>query len=363
MNYQEFVRNRAMFKFRTNKKIRFRVFRKLQGMLAMNEALSRALERLWYNASEMGKYPNRPAALALREWLQRDRAGDSLSDAMAGWVPSAELYMIRAGEESGTVAKSLRSIQMMGESAKEMKTAITQAVTYPTFMIILLSGVLWMFGVNLIQNMRKNAPPAVVESIGPMASLSDFIMQWGLGILLSIVMMAIIIVVTLPHWRGKTRAKFDRFPPWSWFRIWQGTGFMLGLSALMGAQVPLRRALEILESQGNPWMKERISAAIEAVLQGKNLGEALRMNQYGFPDPQVALDLEILSERGDISSVLEEVTQEWIREQIDELKIQSMLVRNIGLAVVGATIAFAMLTILHITVVLTDSSSGGSNKF
>lgn len=40
-----------------------------------------------------------------------------------------------------------------------------------------------------------------------------------------------------------------------------------------------------------------------------------------------------------------------------------MLVRNIGLAVVGATIAFAMLTILHITVVLTDSSSGGSNKF
>ncbi len=362
MNLKEWPRRHAMFKFRTNKKVRYRVFRKLQGMLSMNEALSRALERLWYNSSEMGKYPNRPAALALREWLQRDRAGDSLSDAMAGWVPSAELYMIRAGEESGTVAKSLRSIMMMGESAKEMKTAITQAIAYPTFMIVLLAGVLWMFGVNLIQNMRKNAPPAVLESIGPMADVSDFIMAYGIGILLCIVTSAFIITFTLPHWRGKTRAKFDRFPPWAWFRIWQGSGFMLGLSALMSAQVPLRRALEILESQGNPWMKERLGAAIQAVLQGKNLGEALRANNYGFPDPQVAMDMENLSERGDIGAIIEEVTGEWIREQIDELKVQSMVVRNVGLAIVGATIAFAMGTILNITVVLTDSTKGG-NKF
>ena len=101
--------------------------------------------------------------------------------------------------------------------------------------------------------------------------------------------------------------------------------------------------------------------AIAAVLQGKNLGEALRMNEYGFPDPQVALDMEILSERGDIGSVIEEVTQEWIREQIDVLKMQAVLTRNIGLAIVGAVIAFAMLSILHITVVITDSSKGGGS--
>jgi type II secretory pathway component PulF len=361
MNFQDTRRSMAMWKFRTNRKIRFRVYRKLQGMLAMNEALSRALERLWYNVSEMGKYPNRPAALALKEWLQRDRAGESLSDAMAGWIPSAELYMIRAGEESGTVAKSLKSIQLMGESAREMRAAITQAVAYPSFMIILISGVLWMFGVNLIQNMRKNAPPAVMESMSTMAAVSDFIMAYGIPVLLVIVITAVIIVFTLPHWRGQIRAKFDRYPPWAWFRIWQGTGFMLGLSALMGAQVPLRRALEILESQGNPWLKERLNATIQAVLQGKNLGEALRMNNFGFPDPQVALDMEILSERGDIGQVLEEVTQEWIREQIDELKVQAVVVRNIGLFVVGSVIAFAMLSILHITVVITDSSKGGGS--
>src|ERR1700743_679934 len=103
-----------MLQFRWGRKARYRVYRKLEGMLKMNEALSRALDRLYLNASEMGKHPNRPSALALREWVLKDRAGGSFAVAVEGWVPTGELYMIRAGEESGTLAKSLRYIQEMG---------------------------------------------------------------------------------------------------------------------------------------------------------------------------------------------------------------------------------------------------------
>jgi type II secretory pathway component PulF len=359
INFDEYRLAWAQSSFRRDRKARFRIYRKLQGMLAMNEALGRALERLWYNASEMGKYPNRPSAMALREWLRRDRAGESFSEALHGWVPSAELYMIRAGEESGTVSKALGAIQAMGESAREMRQAVTYAVSYPLFMIILISGVMWMFGVNLIQNMRKNAPKEVVDSMGPLASMSDFIMAWGIPIILAVATLIILIATTLPYWRGPIRAKFDMFPPWSWYRIWQGSGFMLGLAALLGAQVPLRRALEILEEQGNPWIRERILSAREDVLRGRNLGEALRVGNLNFPDPQVAIDLEILSERADVGLVIEQVTEEWIREQVDTLKSQAGVMRNIGLAIVGSVISFAMLSILHITTVITGQSSAG----
>lgn len=363
MSFEDLSRSIAQWKLRNGRRQRYRIYRKLQGMLAMNEALSRVLERLWHNASEMGKYPNRPAAVALREWLERDRAGDSLSEAMAGWVPTAELYMIRAGEESGTVAKALGSIQKMGQSTREMRAAIMSAVAYPVFMIILVSGVLWMFGVNLIQNMRKNAPPKVMESMGAMATVSDFIMDWGIPIILVAVALGFLISVTLPHWRGAVRARLDLYPPWSWYRISQGTGFLLGMSSLLGSQVPLRRALEILEEQGSPWMRERLAIVREDVLRGRNLGEALRASNMNFPDPQVAVDLEILSERGDVGSVIEQVTDEWIQEQIDLLKVQSIIVRNVGLIIVGATIAFAMLSILHITTVITESSNTPGGGF
>jgi type II secretory pathway component PulF len=336
------------FQFRTSRKHRFRVYRKLEGMLKGNEALSRALDRLYLNASEMGKHPRRPAAVALREWFLKDRAGVSLAEAMEGWVPTGELYMIRAGEESGTMAKALGSIQAVGEKARQMKEAVAYAVGYPAFMVLLVSFVLYMFGVNLIQNMRKSAPANVMAKMGDVAALSDFITDYGLYVLAGLFLLILLITTTLPYWRGTLRAKFDMYPPWSWYRVLQGSGFLLGLSSLLGAQVPLKRSLEILEEQGNPWIRERINAARNEVLRGRNLGEALRIGKFNFPDPMVAVDLEILSERADVGTVIEQVTEEWIREQIDGMRAQSVVARNVGLAVVGGVIAWTMMAIFSV---------------
>lgn len=351
----------AQFMMRNDRKVRFRLYRKLQGMLAQNEALSRALERLWYNASDMGRAPNRPQALALREWLQKDRAGETLSEAMNGWVPSADLYMVRAGEESGQVANALLAIMHVGDSAQRMRAAIMAAVSYPIFMLFLLSGVFWLFGVNLVQNMRKAAPPKVMEAMSGIAGVSDFIMHDGVYVVIFVVGLILLISGTMPYWRGRLRVKFDRYPPWSWFRIWQGSAFLLGLSALLRAQVPLKRAVEILEEEGTPWLRERLRSAREEILRGRNLGEALRAGNYYFPDPTVALDLEILSERADVGAVIDVVTKEWIEEQIDVLTTQSQVVRTVGLLCVGGVIAWAMLSILHITTILSDmqNTQGG----
>lgn len=356
---EDFKRRYAQFQLRSNRKLRFRIYRKMQGMLGMNEALSRALERLWYNASDMGRKPEKPAAQALREWLQRDRAGETLSEAMNGWIPSAELYMIRAGEESGQVANALSAIMHVGDSAQRMRQAIMGAVTYPIFMLFMLAGVFWLFGVNLVENMRKAAPPKVMEAMSGIASVSDFVMQNGFYVVIFVALAIFTIAGTMPYWTGRIRLSFDKVPPWEWFRIWQGSAFLLGLSALLKAQVPLKRAVEILEEEGNPWLRERLRSAREEILRGRNLGEALRAGNYNFPDPQVAMDLEILSERADVGTVIDSVTKEWIEEQIDVLNVQAGVVRTAGLIAVGGVIAWAMLSILRITTLLTETQNGG----
>jgi type II secretory pathway component PulF len=328
-------------------------------MLKGNEALSRALDRLYLNVSEMGKYPKRPAAVALRDWFLKDRAGITLSQAMEGWVPSGELYMIRAGEESGTLAKALASIQAMGDKAKQMKEAVTYAVGYPIAMFVLVSFVIYTFGINMIANMRANAPPNVMKAMGGVAAFSDFIMSYGIYVVGLLIVTCIVIASTLSFWRGPLRPKFDLFPPWSWYRILQGSGFLLGLSSLLGAQVPLKRSLEILEEQGNPWIKQRINGARQEVLRGRNLGEALRISKYNFPDPIVTIDLEILSERADVGQVIEQVTEEWISEQIMAMKTQAVFARNIGMAIVGGIIAWVMMSIFGVVGELTKPGGGG----
>lgn len=352
----------AQWMFKNNRKLRFRIYRKLQGMLAMNEALARALERLWYNASDMGRQPERPAAIALREWLKRDRAGETLSEAMAGWIPSAELYMIRAGEESGQVANALLAIMHVGDSAQRMKQAIITAVGYPLFMFGLLAAVFWLFGVNLVDNMRKAAPAKVLEAMSGISTVSDFIMNNGVLLVIGVIAVLFTVSGSMPYWRGSLRKKLDKQPPYAWYRIWQGSAFLLGLSALLKAQVPLKRAVEILEEEATPWLRERLRSAREEILRGRNLGEALRSGGFEFPDAQVALDLEILSERSDVGTVIDVVTKEWIEEQIDMLNVQAQLVRTFGLMAVGGVIAWAMLSILRITTILSEmqnSSSGG----
>lgn len=350
----------ARFRLRNSRKERLRIYRKLQGMLSMNEALSSSLDRLYLNASEMGKHTDRPAAMALREWFLKDRQGISLSEAMHGWVPSAELYMIRAGEESGALAKAFSSIDTMAQRAREMREAVSYAVSYPFFMVLLLSFVLWMFGVNLIQNMRATAPPKIIASMGSVPAVSDFIQAWGVWVLAGFLLLCMTVAATLPVWTGSLRAKLDMFPPWSWYRVLQGSAFLLGLSSLLGAQVPLKRALEILEEQGTPWMRERVQSAREEVLRGSNLGEALRTGGYNFPDPSVAIDLEILSERADVGTVIEAVTQEWIREQIDLLRTQAAISRNIGMALVGLAIGWAMSSVFNVVGVVSSGGMGQS---
>ncbi len=169
----------AQFSLRTNKKKRFRIYRKLQGMMEMNEPLPTALDRLWRNVSEDGTKTNRPEALGVQQWLERSRQGMTLAEMLEGWVPQREHMLMRAGEESGNVAKAITSIMAVDEAAERMRRAILSAITYPVFIFLLLAGVLWMFGVNLIEPLRKNSPPEVFEQMAGIAAVSDFIRDSG----------------------------------------------------------------------------------------------------------------------------------------------------------------------------------------
>lgn len=339
----------AQFKMRSSKKRRFRIYRKLQGMMEMNEPLPTALDRLWRNVSEDGLKPNRPDAMGVQQWLERSRQGMSLADMLDGWVPAREHMLMRAGEESGNVAKAITSIMAVDEAAEKMRRAIMSAITYPVFIFMLLSGVLWMFGVNLIEPLRKNSPPEVFAQMAGIAAVSDFIRESGLFTLCVIGGLIALVIFSLPRWRGSIRAKVDMFPPYAWYRIWQGSAFLLSMSALLSAQVPLRKCFEILLNGAKPWLAERLESARQEILRGRNLGEALRAQGLNFPDPALARDLEILSERVDVARTMEVLARDWLEEQTRALNGQAAFVRTVGMGLVGGFIAWAMMSIVGIS--------------
>lgn len=346
--------------YKGNLKAHMRMYRKLSGMLNMNESLPRSLERLWVVSSLNGKKPNAPEAVALKEWREKLQTGINLSEAMEGWVADRHLMLIRAGEESGALARGFQSIEFIEKSTARMSKAITGAINYPVFIFVLLFGVLWMFGLNLVDPMRKYAPDNIKEKIKDLAAVTDFVQQYGLYVFLFVGIVVFIVIQSLPRWTGSIRVKFDRYPPYSWYRLWTGSAFLMSLSALLSAQTPLSRALTILESKSTPWLRQRIFSARQEVMRGKNLGEALQADNYGFPDDSIIMDMVILSERSDVANVLDMVSREWLDEQILLLEAQSGVVRSFGMALVGGVIGWAFSSILGIA---QGTADGGGSQF
>ena len=351
----------AKFSFRNNLKQQLRLYRKLAGMLNMNEALPRALERLWVTASFNGKKPNDPQAIALKEWRQALQTGRTLTDAMGGWIPDRHIMILRSGEESGAIAKGLQAIEFIEKSTARMRGAISNAITYPAFIFIVMFAVLWMFGINLVTPMREFAPASVQEKIAGLGAVTDFVQDYGILIFIILGIVTAGIVFSLPRWLGPIRAKVDKYPPYSWYRIWHGSAFLMSMSALLAAQTPLSRALSILESRANPWLRERIFSARQEVMRGKNLGEALQADDLGFPDETIVFDMIILAERADIATILDMVSREWLDEQILMLEAQSGVVRSAGMMIMGGVIGWAFMSIISIAQGTAEMGSSANN--
>jgi type II secretory pathway component PulF len=348
--------------YKGNLKAHMRLYRKLSGMLNMNESLPRSLERLWVVASFNGKNPKAAEAVALKEWREGLQSGRNLSEAMEGWVAERHLMLIRAGEESGALARGFESIEFIEKSSARMSKAIMGAINYPVFIFILLFGVLWMFGLNLVGPMRKYAPPSIKEKIHDLGAVTDFVQDDGLYIFVFVGILVFVVIQSLPRWVGPIRVQFDKYPPYSWYRLWTGSAFLMSLSALLAAQTPLSRALTILESRASPWLRQRIFGARQEVMRGKNLGEALQADNYGFPDDAIIMDMIILSERADVATILDMVSREWLDEQILLLEAQSGVVRSFGMALVGGVIGWAFSSILGIAQGTADTTGSGGMK-
>jgi type II secretory pathway component PulF len=350
----------AKSSYKGNLKAHMRMYRKLSGMLNMNESLPKSLERLWVVASYNGKKPKAPEAIALKEWREALQTGKNLSEAMDGWVAERHLMLIRAGEESGALARGFQSIEFIEKSSARMQKAISGAINYPVFIFVLLFGILWMFGVNLVGPMRKYAPPNIQDKIKDLGAVTDFVQNQGLYIFLIVGIIVFIVIQSLPKWRGPIRVQFDKYPPYAWYRLWTGSAFLMSLSALLGAQTPLSRALTILEARASPWLRERIFAARQEVMRGKNLGEALQADNFGFPDDAIVMDMIILAERADVATVLDMVSREWLDEQILLLEAQSGVVRSAGMALVGGVIGWAFSSILGIAQGTAEGGGSGA---
>ena len=340
-------------------KVRLKLYRKIASLMRNRFSLMDALDMLYDGASNGGKNPGEPLAIALAAWGKALNNGKPFSDALKGWAPARERLMLSVGDVSDLEGALLNLIKVT-EGSTKMIRPIIGAVAYPSFLVMMSVLIIYAIGVYIVPPMIDAAPTVVWRGLARnLVDLSDWIKEnWLVAFSILPIVMATI-YFTIGIWTGKIRAYFDYIPPWSLYKVFVGISWLLALSALVKGGTPVSTAMRALRRDSSRYLKERIDKTLVFINNGDNLGQALAKTGLDFPDAEIISDLKIYSELDNFEEALDNLANDWLEESVYMIEEKAGILNMVALLAVGAVIAWAVMGTFEMQDQIT-SSMGGS---
>ncbi|MRK19097.1 hypothetical protein FUT48_00200 [Pseudomonas sp. JG-B] len=167
--------------------------------------------------------------------------------------------------------------------------------------------------------------------------LSYFVEHYGVASIAVILLVLIAVVRSLPRLvRG--RRVLDKFPIYSTYRALNGATFLLNVAVMMRANIPLYEALRTLSNRAQPWLEDRIEAALRGVGLGKNLGVALDLAGHNFPDKKAIRVITVLSGREGFEEAINRYAERWLNAVIKKIQKTASVMFIICILFIGALV-------------------------
>lgn len=331
-------------------------FRLLSVMLNAGLPLIRSLNTLGVQSE---KSPH--LARILFDIARQIEAGRSLSEGMGDHsdvFDEAQIGVVRAGEASGQLNKTLRSLAEEIEKTASVTGKVKGALVYPVVIMTLLIGVIFLMMILVVPQMTKLFSQTGAELPLPtrvLIAISNFSVAYWPVVLIGFVAL----IFGFGAWK-KTRTgkyvwdyallKLPIFGP-----IFQKTAlskFSRGFSNLMGSGVPIIKSIEIVsQSVGNEVYKKRLLLTAEDMKRGIPMAENMADSNL-FPKILVNM-IEIGEQTAQLETVVLKVA-EFYDEEIDNVvasltKIMEPMILVIIGVTVGGLVAAIMLPIIQLT--------------
>ena len=333
----------ARFMVRLHSEDRLEMYRKLAALLKNRFSLMDALERLYQIASKDGKNESDSMALAIASWMTQIRNGNTFSEALRGWAPSTELLLLSVGDVSNLETALQHTVRVV-EGMNKMRELVWGAVAYPLFLMSMVSLLIWGVAKFMVPPMIEAVPNLKWKGIAAtLVNLSVFVDQHPIFLFSVLPVIVICVLITFPYWKGAGRATADKIPPWSIYRTFIGVSWLLALSALVRAGMPVSRAVRaLMGNEATPYLKYRLNRALLYINNGDNLGEALYHTHLGFPDEEVVGDLRIYAELDSFQEALENLANGWLESSIRTIDKKAAILNGVAILMIAAVIGWVV---------------------
>ena len=333
--------NRVWAKLQFSESGRLRLYRKISKMLANGLPLLKIMEELRDRATQNNTKLNDPMAIVLDDVRRLVQNGRSFGEALDYWAPKTERMIISAGEQSGRLEETLLVVIEVVQAGKKIKSVIISGITYPIAILVLILGYLYIFGTRVIPEFAKVVKPDNWHGLAKsLHTMSIFVQHWMVYVVLALILIAALVMYSMPRWCGNLRVAIDHVAPYSIYRLVVGSGFLMAFSAMQHAGITVEKSLLRLSDLAQPWLRERIDGALLGVKSGMNCGEALRNSGYGFPSHEVVDDLCVYAEYKGFSQALKMLADEWMEEGVETVSTQMKVLNGVAIVLLAIVIAW-----------------------
>ena len=264
-------------------------------------------------------------AIAVTHWMKSIQNGDSFSVALRGWAPSTELLMLSVGDVANLELALENTIKVV-EGMNRMKAPVVNAIAYPMFLICMVIFLIWGVGKFMVPPMVDAVPNLVWTGLAKsLVDLSYFVADHPYLLFATLPILFTAIVLTFPRWKGRWRAKFDKAPPWSIYRIFIGVGWLLSLAALVKAGTPVSKAMRSLRADASKYLLYRYRTGL------------------GFPDEEVVGDLRIYAELDNFSEALERLAEDWLEASVRDIDQKAAVLNGFAILLIAAVVAWVVM--------------------
>jgi type II secretory pathway component PulF len=209
--------------------------------------------------------------------LMRLAEGKYLADGLRNWFPNAVVEIVRAGEEGGTLAKTLRVAAAAVTRKTFVINALISALAYPLVVLALGLGVSVFLNHSILQQFATIKPinlwPTIAQNAVVFATL---VQNWWWMVVILIIAGLFLLSYFLRTYAGNGRKLIDALPVFSLYRQFTAANFMEVLGLLASNGVILKKALRILQYNANPYLGAHLLTMEYRLSGGKeNIAEVL----------------------------------------------------------------------------------------
>lgn len=356
---------KRMARFFVTDKDRSRIYKKLAKDVRYGMAVQNALIKQRKTLTRKSEYDFR--AIMLLEVYDNLKKGASFAKSFQNYAPVNDIMILEAGEKSGTLPKSLELTAEMIQASKQMKNQILSALAMPALMFLMLVVLFLVVGMVVVPTLASVFPPDQWDGLSQSLYVASEIVNSPMFVIILCAFFALIFIIlsTLSTWTGPLRAIADKLPPWSLYRLLVGGGWLLSLASLVKSGESIMQSIRNMRkitSTGktkNRWLNERMAGVLYYLSQGKNIGQALDLTGYNFPDHEIIGDLMSYADQPGFDETLYQLGQDWVQEGIETFKIQSKILNSMVFMLMGGTVSWFVLGLFQLYSQIGSSFSAG----